>query len=227
MVMESPMSHMDSDEARLFLAPGEYIDSEHPAVVAEAKRLTCNAASPRERARVIYHAVRDMTYHADDFTDLETFRASSVLALGRSYCAGKASLCVALCRATGLPARIAFADVTNHLSNARLRELMGTDLFAWHGYCEILLDGRWVKVSPTFDAALCERLGVRPLEFDGLTDALLQAYDGEGRLFMSYDRPHGTFHDVPARFLVSEMLRRYPAVCAAMRAGEFRRPPLV
>ena len=41
-------------------------------------------------------------------------------------------------------------------------------------------------------------------------DALLQAYDGEGRTFMKYEVLHGAFHDVPAKFLMAEMARLYP-----------------
>lgn len=76
----------------------------------------------------------------------------------------------------------------------------------------MFLDGRWVKASPTFNSTLCSRFGVAPLEFDGGSDALLQAYDGEGRAFMRYEVLHGAFHDVPAKFLVAEMARLYPTL---------------
>ena len=109
-----------------------------------------------------------------------------------------------------MPARVAFADVTNHLATPQLIERMGTDLFAWHGFTEVYLDGRWVKASPTFNTTLCAKFGVAPLEFDGCSDALLQAFDTEGRTFMSYERQHGAFHDVPAKFLRDEMARVYP-----------------
>ncbi|MDQ4134755.1 MAG: transglutaminase family protein [Pseudomonadota bacterium] len=102
-----------------------------------------------------------------DYTDLETYRASSVLQRGRGYCVGKAALYAALCRAAGIPARVGFADVRNHLATRRLLEAVGTDLFAWHGYVELQLNGRWVKATPTFNAALCDKLGVVVLEFDG------------------------------------------------------------
>ena len=133
-----------------------------------------------------------------------------MLEAGAAYCVGKAALFAALCRAGGVPARVAFADVTNHLSSEKLREKMGTNYFAWHGFTEVLLDGRWVKASPTFNSTLCSRFGVAPLDFDGGTDALLQAYDGEGRTFMKYEVLHGAFHDVPAKFLIAEMARLYP-----------------
>jgi transglutaminase-like putative cysteine protease len=54
---------------------------------------------------------------------------------------GKASLLTAAARAAGIPARIGFADVRNHLCTPRLRALMGTDTFVYHGYTDLYLDG--------------------------------------------------------------------------------------
>src|SRR5438105_463841 len=170
-------------------------------------------ASPVEKARHYYMVTRETRYDPDlDYSDPETFRASSVLLAGGGYCVGKAALFAALCRAAGIPARVAFADVTNHLSSEKLREKMGTNYFAWHGFTEELLGGRWIKASPTFNSTLCSRFGVAPLDFDGGSDALLQAHDGEGRTFMQYEVLHGAFHDVPARFLIAEMARLYPTL---------------
>ncbi len=63
------------------------------------------------------------------------------------------------------PGPAGFADVRNHLAAPRLLAAMGTDVFAWHGYTQLFLGGRWVSVSPTFDQATCERAGVAPLEW--------------------------------------------------------------
>ena len=101
------------------------------------------------------------------------------------------------------------ADVSNHLASPRLLAAMGTDIFAWHGYSQLFLGGRWVSVSPTFDPEACRRAGVPPLDFDGEHDALLQSFDAPGAT-MAYLKPHGFFHDVPARFLAAEMQRLYP-----------------
>jgi transglutaminase-like putative cysteine protease len=203
-------SDMD-EEARLYTAPGEYVDSDHPAIRAFAEAAVSPQATPLEKAKRFYLAAREIRYDYDlDYGDREIYRASSVLKAGRGYCVGKAALFAALCRAGSVPARVAFADVTNHLSSERLRERMGTNYFAWHGFTEVRLDGVWVKASPTFNSTLCARFGVAPLEFDGATDALLQAYDGAGRAFMRYETLHGAFHDVPAKFLTAEMARIYP-----------------
>lgn len=194
------------------LAPAEYVDRNHPLIVAQARELCSGAGAasePEAAARAIFYFVRDLRYRGGDFEDLEIYRASSVLAAGHGYCVGKASLCAALARAAAIPARLGFADVCNHLASPRLLAAMGTDVFAWHGYTQLFLGSRWVSVSPTFDQATCERAGVAPLEFDGKHDALLQSFDGSGAT-MSYIKRHGIFHDVPARFLAAEMLRLYP-----------------
>jgi transglutaminase-like putative cysteine protease len=203
------------------LAPAEYVDSNHPRVLGLARRLT-DGVSPAEAARRVFRHVRDLRYGAPDFDRLTSFKASDLLRRGGGYCVPKACAFVALMRAAGVPARLRFADVTNHLASERTLALMGGGIFAWHGYAEIWLEGGWLKVSPTFDAQLCARLSVPPLEFDGRSDAHLQAFDGEGRTFMSYDVDHGSFHDVPARFLAREMPRLYPHAYAAIRAGTVR-----
>jgi transglutaminase-like putative cysteine protease len=209
------------DDARLYLSPAEYVDSDHPEVRAFAREVVPEGASAKEKARALYVAVREIRYGYVDHADLEVYRASSVLRVRQGYCVGKASLYAALCRSVGIPARVAFADVTNHLATERLREKMGTNLFAWHGFTEVLLDRRWRKASPTFNSTLCAKFGVAPLDFDGENDALLQAYDGEGRTFMRYEVMRGSFHDVPAKFLSAEMARLYSAVARGeLKSGD-------
>ncbi len=206
---------MQSEENAVYLSAAEYIDSDHPAIKAFVAKTVTPDMPPADKARRFYLAAREIRYDPDlDFSDPEVYRASSVLQAGYGYCVGKAALYAALCRAAGVPARVGFADVTNHLSSERLHEKMGTNYFAWHGFTEVLLGGRWLKASPTFNSTLCVRFGVPPLDFDGSSDALLQAYGGDGRTFMRYEVMHGAFHDVPVKFLIAEMARRYPSLKA-------------
>jgi transglutaminase-like putative cysteine protease len=215
----------DDADLRLFLSPAEYIDSDHPRVRAAAAELAGSAADPVERARLLYRAVRDQIRYDPyvDFTDKETYRASSVLERGHAYCVGKAALYAALCRASGIPARLGLADVKNHLATPRLLEAVGTDLFAYHGFVELMPRDVWIKATPTFNLSLCQKLGVPPLEFTGEADALLQPFDAGGRAFMSYVTQHGSFFDVPAKFLMLEMARLYPKLC---RPGGLRGPAM-
>ena len=74
---------------------------------------------------------------------------------------------------------------------------MGTDLFAWHGYAELLVGNRWFKLSTAFNIELCERFGVEVLEFDGTADALMHPYDRAGNRHMEYVRQRGSYDDLP------------------------------
>ena len=205
----------------LYTDPAEFIDSDHPAVEHFARAAAPANAGAREKASLLYKSVRDGIRY-NPYVNLrvaETFRASSVLAAGQGYCVGKASLYAAACRVHGIPARVGFADVRNHLTTEKLRRSMGSDIFTWHGYTEVFVDGAWRKATPTFNATLCAKVGVEPLDFDGHTDALLHPFDGAGRTYMQYINDHGSYHDVPAKFLMREMTRDYANMLGEDLAG--------
>src|SRR5579871_3033787 len=206
---------------RLYTDPADYIDSDHPNVETFARAAVAPDASDRTKASQLYTAVRNGIRY-NPYVNMrvsETFRASSVLAAGVGYCVGKASLYAAACRVHGIPARVGFADVKNHLTTEKLRASMGTDIFTWHGFTEVHVDGAWRKATPTFNDTLCAKVGVKPLDFDGHTDALLHPFDGEGRTYMQYIADHGAFHDVPAKFLMREMARDYAGLVGEDHSG--------
>ena len=180
------------------LRPTPFIDSDHPAVVAFAAE-HARGASERERAVALVYAVRDGFRYDPYRIDLspQGMKASTVLSKGYGWCVPKATLLAAACRAAGIPARLGFADVRNHLSTERMRETMKTDLFVWHGYTEIWIEGAWRKATPAFNLALCERFGLLPLEFDGLNDSVYHPFDRSGQRHMEYVHQRGSFDDLP------------------------------
>ena len=194
-----------------FLAAGEFIDSAHPAVAAFSRKHS-RGETETERAVSLYYAVRDEIHYNPflDVSDRETFRASSVLAAGQGFCIGKAALLVAAARAAGIEARVGFADVKNHLTTPRLAETMGTDLFVYHGYADLHLDGKWVKATPAFNLALCRRFRVKPLEFDGRSDSIFHAFDEDDRRHMEYLRDRGRYADVPVDEIQRVFRETYP-----------------
>jgi transglutaminase-like putative cysteine protease len=198
-----------------YLKPAAYIDSDHAAVVAFAHAHAAGA-TPRERAVSLYYAVRDGIRYSPflDFTDVETYRASSVLQRGVGFCVGKSALFAACARAIGIAARIGFADVRNHLTTPRLRERMGSDVFIYHGYAELRLGGRWIKATPVFNRELCERFRVKPLEFNGREDSIFHPFDEEDRRHMEYVNDRGTFEDVPVERIMRDFRAYYPEVYA-------------
>lgn len=194
-----------------FLVSGEFIDSQHPAVVSFSKE-NSRGDTPLERGVSLYYAVRDQVRYNPfiDVSDRETYRASSVLAAGQGFCIGKAALLAAAARAAGIEARVGFADVKNHLTTPRLAETMGTDLFVYHGYADLHLDGRWVKATPAFNLALCRRFRVKPLEFDGRNDSVFHAFDEDERRHMEYLRDRGRYADVPVAEIQRVFSETYP-----------------
>jgi transglutaminase-like putative cysteine protease len=81
------------------------------------------------------------------FSISKTIRASSVLAAGRGFCIRKSALLAAAARVIGVPAQVGYADVRNHMSSRRLRERTKTEVFLWHSYTDLCIDGRWVKAT--------------------------------------------------------------------------------
>ncbi|HZN99762.1 MAG TPA: transglutaminase family protein [Burkholderiales bacterium] len=194
-----------------YLRAGRYVDSAHPAIVAFSREHS-NGRSERERAVALYYAVRDKVRYNPflDFTKTDVFRASAVLEAGQGFCIGKAALLAACARVAGIEARVGFADVKNHLTTPRLAETMGSDLFVYHGYTELRMDGKWVKATPAFNLALCKRFRVKPLEFDGREDSIFHPFDEDDRRHMEYLRDRGVYADVPVEEIQRAFRDAYP-----------------
>ncbi len=197
-----------------FLSPGRFINSDSPPVMKFARDAAAGASGEVARALRLFYAVRDGIIYDPyvNFADPANYRASSVLAAGRGFCVGKAALLAACCRAVGIPARVGYADVRNHMTSPRLYAMIKTDVFMWHSYSEIHLAGRWVKATPAFDAALCERAGLAPLEFDGEHDSLFHPFDRAGRRHMEYLKDRGSFADVPFETMQADFRTHYPSL---------------
>ncbi len=216
-----------SDDQTSYLAPAAFVDSGDEEVVAWSRRVCGDERDEIRRAVRLYYAVRDDIIYTPyaDFRSPETYRASACLRRGSGFCVAKAALLAAGARAAGIAARLGFGDVRNHLCTPRLRALIGGDVFYYHGYTELWLAGRWVKATPAFDGALCERFGVRPLEFDGVADSLFHPYDASGRRHLEYVGERSPHADVPVADIMATFERAYPELMrssATVPASRFR-----
>jgi transglutaminase-like putative cysteine protease len=212
---------MDAMTEQDFLRPTVFVDSGNAKVQDFARSAVAGLDGDKARAIALYKAVRDTISYDPyvDYTDPGVFRASAVLSAGRGFCIGKSALLAACARALGIPARPGFADVRNHLTSKRLHALTRSDTFIWHSYTELLIDGRWVKCTPAFDRALCERAGLAPLDFDGVNDSLFHPFDPAGRRHMEYLRDRGAFADVPHPAILADFRWHYPGLIENGRAG--------
>jgi len=201
-----------SDDLREFLSPGATVESEHPDIVAFAETHTDPKATDKENAIRLYYAIRDGLRY-DPYTsalDVPGLRASRTLAEGRGWCVSKSILLAAVCRAAGIPARLGFADVKNHMSTEKMRERMKTDVFFWHGYTAIHLDGKWVKSTPAFNIELCEKFGIRPLDFNGEDDSIYHPLDVAGNKHMEYLNQRGEYAEPPLDEMLATFVEHYP-----------------
>jgi hypothetical protein len=166
-----------SEDVREYLKPTPYIDSDHPDVIAKARELTRDCKTDKEKLERIYYFVRELPYDI-----LSAFRylaagkrqASDVLRAGTAFCMGKASSFAALCRATGIPARIGFQQLDcpdKPFFSDEVKRLWGDRKLPWHSLGEAHLNGRWLKLDATIHSAFAEQKGRKyEREFDGEHD---------------------------------------------------------
>ncbi len=203
----------------IYLQPSYFFDYENPLVWSFAMENCGSSTNNREKAVQLYYAVRDkIKYDPYDLQpERSTLKASAVAQKRSGYCVAKAVLLTSVIRLHNIPARLGFANVTNHLSTRKLREIMGTDLFIYHGYTEVFLDDIWVKATPAFNLSLCQRFNVKPLEFDGRQDSLFHEFDTLGNKHMEYKTDHGNFVDLPFERIFAAYKKQYPSMFKRFR----------
>jgi transglutaminase-like putative cysteine protease len=195
-----------------YLKPTAFIESDHKDVLEFAKKVTKNITDAKTKAIKLFYAVRDQIIY-DPYTfnlNPDKIKASHVLANKKGFCVPKAVLMTAVFRAVGIPARLGFADLINHIMGDELKNILQSNILAFHGYTEIYLHNHWIRVTPTFHFELCKILNVPSVEFDGESHAIFSSTDNNGEQFMEYIKYHGTFDDVPLTKIVESMIIHYP-----------------
>lgn len=162
----------------------------------------------------IYTKIRDEwlydPYHIS--FSKQKYRASHIAQKTTGNCVEKSILLIACLRALNIPARLHLGKVKNHIAVERLEEKFGTNELTPHGMVNVFLNNEWLKMSPAFNATLCEKFNVDPLEFDGYTNSYLQQYNTQGDLFMEYLEDYGHFNDVPLKFMIENLKTHYPHI---------------
>jgi hypothetical protein len=191
-----------------------FLDYKHPSFDVFTSGIN-KEQDPTAIAIDLYFLVRDAflydPYHLD--LTFEGLKASNVLSKKRAWCVEKSSVLAACARKFGIPSRLGYAIVTNHIGVEKLTHYLKRDEIVFHGYVELFLNGKWIKCTPAFDQRICKMTGVAPLDWDGKTDSLFQEFDKEQR-FMEYIHFYGDFDDVPIELMNAEMKKYYPHLFA-------------
>ena len=206
------------------MQPGHYVESSALAVVSLAEKTVAGLTTQKEKAIALFDMVRD-TIRYDPYTMSlckKDYMTTAILERRSNWCVPKAILLTAIARAAGIPTAVGFADVRNHLNTEKLRSLMGSDLFIYHGYAAFWLEGRWVKATPAFNMELCDRFGVHPLIFDGVNDALFHEFNANDDRHMEYVNDRGLFVDAPVEKIIAEMQCQYPNLATALAKDSSR-----
>lgn len=199
---------MENMSSEFYLTSGKFVNSDAPEIQQYAQQHAQHLSSDKEKAIALFYTVRD-GFKYNPYNINVKMKATDVLGKSEAHCVDKACLLTASCRALGIPARMGFGAVRNHLATSRLEDILGTDILAFHGYSDIYLEGKWVKATPAFNKELCERFNVDPLPFDGENDCLFQEEDKGSGKFMEYIEDYGTFPDIPIDLFIAKMVEYY------------------
>ena len=194
-----------------YLKPTTTIDCDNQLIREKAWNLTEGANDTAAKAKNFFYWVRDEIEYNPlvPLEIFESYRASETVKRREGFCVEKAAVLAALARAAGIPARLHFADIRNHLVSPRLLEIMGTNLFSYHGYTELYIGGKWIKATPAFDRKMCQEHRIIPVEFDGQNHALFHSHNSDGNLHIEYVKDHGHRLDVPVEEILAAWMQHY------------------
>lgn len=207
------MSLPENQKMASYLKPTYFIDSDNLEVISFANQFIKKNQTEEQKAISLYYAVRDEIaydpYSIDPKLRPEKFKASYCLKIKRGFCGPKSVLYAACCRLQGIPCRLGFADVKNHLTTQEFLDRLQSDTFYFHSYAEVYLGGKWIKCTPIFNRELCKKFHLIPLDFDGQNDSLFHPYSADKKKFMEYLHDYGNFDDFPFE-LMKKVFGRYP-----------------
>lgn len=173
-----------------------------------------NILSAKELAIEIYLYVRDNWLYSPYRISFkpEEWSASYIAQQKSGHCIDKSILMISLLRAVGIPAELGLAKVKNHIAVEKIIDMLGSDVLVPHGYVAIFLEGKWVKATPAFNKELCEKINVKPLDFDGENDSIFQTYNESGTQFMEYLEDYGSFQEFPYEYIKELLFSHYDAL---------------
>lgn len=191
-----------------------FMDWKHPSVLQKAKELTDGIEDDISKAIKLFYFVRDsIRYSVKDSRksyNKEEWKPSLTLEKGYAFCIPKAILLASLARAVGIPSKLHFVDIINHMTSDKLKKNMGSNLFIFHGFVELFLNGRWVEANCAFDKELCIRKNFPWVDFDGVKDGLFASTNNDGEPFVEYIKDRGVYNDAPHQEIMQTWAIEYP-----------------
>jgi hypothetical protein len=123
-------------------------DFNHPSIIEKSKELTEGKATRLEKLEAIFYFMRDGIKFGFPST-WDELKASEVMELEYSYCNTKASLFLALCKASNIPAQIHCALIDTEI----MRGVFPGFAFPFlpkadpHSWMDVEIDGEWKSID--------------------------------------------------------------------------------
>jgi hypothetical protein len=123
-------------------------DFNHPSIIEKSKELTEGKTTRLEKLEAIFYFMRDGIKFGFSST-WDELKASEVLELGFGYCNTKASLFLALCKASNIPAQIHCALINIDI----IRGIFPGFAFPFlpkagaHSWIDVEIDGEWKPID--------------------------------------------------------------------------------
>ncbi len=197
-----------------YLQPTYFLDFNSESIQEFVTDVDSTYKTDKDKSIALYTKVRDHFKYDPYSISLtkDNYRASVIAQKTSGNCVEKSIVLIAGLRALGIPARLHLGKVKNHIAVERLMEKFGSNELTPHGMVNVLLNGKWLKLSPAFNKELCTKFNVEPLDFDGENSSFLQQYNSTGNRFMEYVEDYGFFEDVPLDFMLDNIKTHYPHI---------------
>jgi len=210
-----------------YLQTSEFYNFDKKFVKDKAFEITEGIESESEKAKALFYWVRDkIKYNMHTYIPSvkANFKASVTLRRKNGFCVSKSILLSTFARAVGIPARIHLVDLINHKISQKIVDFMETNVMHYHGYSELYLNNKWVKLTPSFDPKTAQKGGFFPtVEFDGENNATFASFDNEGNKFGEYVKDRGVHADLPLKEIEKVFNEKYPKF-SLMRNGQMILP---
>jgi len=194
-----------------YLQSTNLIQSKDRSILEAVRIVIGNSISKNEIARKLFYFIRDdIRYQFIPQFDEINHLASKILSRRRGYCTQKAILFCSMARAAGIPAGIHFFDIIDHALPPRSKEILKTNRLYHHGITSLHLEDNWIKFDATLDLKLCQRNGLKPVEFAENHDCLMPTTTIKGHPHIEYVEDFGLYHDVAFEDILNWFKSGYP-----------------
>lgn len=123
---------LSEEELNDYLTHTEMCEVDSPAIQTRARRLEALEEKTIEKIHVLWDEIQSIPFFHEPKADAKS--ALEVIKEGKANCVGKSHIFIALCRATGIPARL----------------VCGLAPTTGHGWPEVYIEKKgWVKFEPT------------------------------------------------------------------------------